>query len=87
MPSGRFKSRSFRRVRVKTPGGRTELTYRRRKPSKARCSCGAILAGVPQGIPSRVNKLSKTEKRPERPFGGELCPRCMRARIVERARG
>jgi large subunit ribosomal protein L34e len=81
MPEGRKRSRSFRRIYVKTPGGRTVIHYKRRKPGRAKCGCGAVLMGAPRGIPSVMRKLSKTEKRPERPFGGVLCSKCMRAKI------
>ena len=83
MPSGKHKSRSLRRVFVRTPGGRTVLHYRKRKDAAARCGrCGALLKGVPRDI----SKLSKTEKRPERPYGGVLCSKCMREVIKESAR-
>ena len=82
MVRGQKRSRTFRRIAVKTPGGRTTMHYRLRAPSKARCgSCGGFLAGVARGRAAKLNKLSKTERRPERPFGGVLCSSCMRIRI------
>jgi len=88
MPAGRFKSRTFRRVHVKTPGGETKLQYKKRKPSKAICgSCGKTLSGVPRERPYKMQRLSKTQKRPERPYGGVLCSSCSRKKIIEKARG
>ncbi|MBI4149699.1 50S ribosomal protein L34e [Candidatus Woesearchaeota archaeon] len=82
MPTGRFKSRSYRRVFKKLPGGRVTLHYERRKPQHAQCgSCGSVLSGVPRVLPYQMQKLAKTARRPERPFGGVLCSRCMRERI------
>ncbi len=79
MPRGMFKSRTFRRIKKKTPGGETKLVYAKRKPSVAHCGrCGAQLQGIPRGTPKDIAKLSKTEKRPERPFGGVLCAKCLR---------
>lgn len=81
---GKTKSRTFRRVFVKTPGGRTVLQYRRRKPSKAHCAnCGNVLSGVPRELPFKMRQMGKTKKRPERPYGGMLCSRCMRLKIKE----
>jgi large subunit ribosomal protein L34e len=79
MPRGMFKSKTFRRVSKKVPGGRTLLKFLRRNPSIAHCGrCGAILHGIPRGNAEDISKLSKTQKRPERPFGGVLCSKCLK---------
>ena len=73
-----LRSRSLRRIKVVTPGGRRVVHYERRRPGPARCArCGRPLNGVPRLRPSRLRKLSKTAKRPERPYGGVLCPSCL----------
>ena len=86
MVSGKHKSRSMRKVFVRTPGSRTTVHYKSRKPSKAVCVCGAPLKGVPNLIPSKMGKLSKSQKKPERPYGGNLCSRCMRIVLKEKTR-
>ena len=87
MPEPYKRSRSLRRLQVKTPGGRTALHYEERKPGKAKCgNCGILLKGVPRERPLKKHKLPKTKKRPERPYGGNLCSKCMRSLIVENAR-
>ena len=61
MVEGKRKSRTLRRVFVRTPGGRTVVHYRKRKPSKAKCGvCGAILKGVPRGRPYKMKNMPKT---------------------------
>lgn len=81
------RSRSLRRVFRRTPGSRTVLQFRKRKPSKARCSkCGKLLPGVPRERPYRMVRMPKTKKRPERPYGGTLCSACMRLKMVAEAR-
>ncbi len=73
-----LRSRSLRRVRKRTPSGASVLHFEKRKPSPARCArCGRPLNGVPRLRPNRLRKLSKTAKRPERIYGGVLCPRCL----------
>ncbi|MCE4627808.1 MAG: 50S ribosomal protein L34e [Desulfurococcales archaeon] len=73
-----LRSRSRRRVKVRTPGGRQVTHYEKRKPGPARCArCGRPLAGVPRLRPNRLRRMSKTAKRPERPYGGVLCPSCL----------
>ena len=72
-----LRSRSVRRIYRKTPGGRTVIHYDRLKRSKARCAvCGRELGGVPLGK-EELRKLPKSLKRPERMFGGVLCPSCL----------
>jgi large subunit ribosomal protein L34e len=87
MPAGSRKSRTFRRVFVKTPGNRTIVHYRKRKPKRATCAkCGQILAGVPNERPYKLQNMPKTSKRPERPYGGVLCSKCMRETMIAKAR-
>jgi len=87
MPSGKYKSGSLRKVTVKTPGGKHNTHYSRHKPTAATCPVtGEKLQGVPRGRPAQIRKLSKTQKRPERPYGGVLSSRAMRAVIRKQAR-
>ncbi len=87
MPSGKEKSRSKRRVFVKTPSGKVSLHYRKRKPSKPKCSeCGKVLSGMPHVRAYRLKKVNKSKKTPSRPFAGNLCPNCARKKIIEKAR-
>ena len=85
---GRLKSRqSLRQIFVKTPGGKTVVHYKRKKPSKAHCAeCGAVLSGVAREIPSKIKNISKTAKRPQRAYGGMLCSRCARKKIIMESR-
>lgn len=80
-----LRSRSMRRIRKRTPGGRLVTHFERRKPGPARCArCGRPLAGVPRDRPYKVRRLSKTAKRPERPYGGVLCGTCLAELIFEK---
>jgi large subunit ribosomal protein L34e len=87
MPSGKHKSRTLRKVFVKTPGGNNKIHFRKRKPARAKCAgCGTVLPAVPRELPAKMANLPKTAKRPERPFGGVLCSTCMRMMMKEKAR-
>jgi len=84
MQPAKTKSRTFRRVKVKTPGGKTVMHYRKRKGKKFQCSnCKKPLHGIPHLIHSKWKDLPKTKKRPQRPFGGVLCSSCSRKRIID----
>lgn len=81
MPRPSRRSRSLRRIHVRTTKG-SKLVYAKRKPSKAHCAvCKQVLHGVASERPYKMSKLSKTEKRPDRPYAGQLCSKCMRLRI------
>jgi len=87
MPAPRLRSRSLRRVFRKVPGGRVSIHYKKRKPKAAKCgNCGAILKGVPRELPYKMRSMAKTKKRPERPYGGVLCSKCMRQEIINKVR-
>jgi large subunit ribosomal protein L34e len=85
MPRPALRSRSLRRMRKRTPGGRLVLHYAKKEPGKHVCaSCRRPLHGVPRGRKTRISRIPKTKKRPERPYGGNLCSSCMRKAIKER---
>jgi len=87
MVSGKYKSRSLRRVYKKTPGSKTRVHYRKRKPGIAKCAiCGKPLHGIPRLLPSKFKNLAKTKKRPQRPYGGKLCSKCTKQIIMEKHR-
>ncbi len=87
MTKPRFKSKSWRQLQVKAPGGRLAIHYERKKPKFARCSnCGRVLYGIPRVRSIEIKRVAKTERRPERPYGGNLCSSCMRELFRARVR-
>ena len=87
MVRGRYKSRTFRRVYKKLPGGKTKLFHLKRKPSKHQCgNCGAVLKGVLRERPYIMRNTARTKKVPSRAFAGNLCSNCMRQTLKQRAR-
>lgn len=82
-----LRSRSFKRKKVKTPGGELRIHYRKEKPSPALCAnCRKPLHGVPRQRAIAFGSLSRSQKRPERPYGGNLCSACMREKIKSKIR-
>ncbi len=81
------RSTSFKGISRRTPGGKTSLLGKLKKPSASRCAlCGRLLAGVPRRRSSDLIRLSKTQKRPERAFGGVLCPADVAILVKEKTR-
>lgn len=85
MVEGKLKSRTKRRVYIKTPGGKNKILYKKRNMGKIKCgNCGGELHGIPRMIRSKFRSIPKSKKRVERLYGGNLCSRCMRKKIKEK---
>ncbi len=85
MVAPRLRSRSYSKKKVKTPGGKKTIHFTKKPNGYARCgTCGKLLLGVPR---KRLGKLKKSQRIPNRPYGGNLCSSCMRSLLKERARG
>lgn len=77
----------IKKIKIKTPGGRIVIREKKRRPKAALCArCKKPLSGVVRDIPSKIKKLSKTERRPSRIYGGYLCLDCTKELLRERAR-
>ncbi len=82
MPTPAQRTRSFRKDRVTTPGGKVKIHYSKKQPGIAKCgNCKKPLSGVPRKLPTELKKLKKTQKRPDRPYGGTLCSPCTKAKM------
>lgn len=80
-----LRSASIKKVRVRVPSG-VVMRFSRAKPNYMQCGgCGAKIVRKRLKL-SGVARLSKTQKRPERPLP-HLCPGCMREQIKMKVRG
>ncbi|MFH0971047.1 MAG: 50S ribosomal protein L34e [Candidatus Micrarchaeota archaeon] len=87
MVAPRRRSTSSKKRSIKTPGGKVHVIYKPKRHSKPICAiCATRLHGVPNRSISGMAKLSKTQKRPERIFGGVLCGNCIRHLVKEKIR-
>jgi len=87
MVEGKHKSRSLRRTHKKTPGGKTKKYYHARRPSVHKCAvCGVELKGIPRMMRTEAKNAPKSKKKVERPFGGFLCPGCLKAKLKKELR-
>lgn len=66
---------------------KTILREKRRKIKFAKCAiCKKPLHGTKRLEVNELKKLSKSEKRPERPYGGYLCSECAKELFKQKAR-
>jgi len=79
MPSPQLRTRSVKRVKVKLPGGATKTHYKRRKTSRSLCAfCKKPLSGSPRLTSAEMRKLNYAKRRVWRPYGGQICPECLK---------
>jgi large subunit ribosomal protein L34e len=83
MPLPRHRSNSVRKIKYKSPSGESRVRYRRRKKGNTH-SC-ALTGEKLTGVNSKQG-VSKSSRRPNRPFGGRLSPAATRKVIKLRAR-
>lgn len=87
MVQRRLRSRSKKKIKRRTPEGRVAVHYRKRRPGLPKCSrCGRQLPGLKAHRPGTLKGVSRSKKRVNRPYGGNLCSACMRSVIKLRAR-
>ncbi|MDH5389958.1 MAG: 50S ribosomal protein L34e [Candidatus Bathyarchaeota archaeon] len=87
MPRPALRTRSKKRRRVKSSGGRVETHYGKEKTEVSRCArCGRALSGLPRPDPSKLRKLPASQRRVERMYGGHLCHSCLRDLLKHEAR-
>jgi large subunit ribosomal protein L34e len=68
-----LRSHAQKRTQKRIPGGNTTIHYRRRRPKFAHCPItGLKLLGVPRLRPAKMARLSKSQRRPSRPYGGKI---------------
>ncbi len=79
--------RRMKKVKRRTPGGALRFIFKRKMHSKHKCAiCDSELAGTPRGKPIIIKRLKKVQRRPTRPFGGQLCSKCMRKVVAMKAK-
>ncbi|MBI4010309.1 MAG: 50S ribosomal protein L34e [Candidatus Aenigmarchaeota archaeon] len=77
----------MKKIKVRTPSGKLVIRSGRRKIGINRCAnCKAELHGMPRMHAAAAGKLSKTERRPTRIYGGYLCGNCTKDLFREKAR-
>lgn len=81
MPRPAYRSRSLRRVKTRTPGGRTVVHYEKRAKGPPRCP----ITGLPlNGMNRKIYRFGVSLRAPSRPYGGVLSHKAL-ARALRNA--
>ena len=82
-----LQSKSLRKNVQRLPGGRLKTKVSGKKRSRLRCAVtGKPLQGVPMVRSSAVNRVEKSKRAPNRPYGGVLNPSVTKAMFIKKAR-
>lgn len=83
MVSGRLKSRSLRRVQVKTLKGETRTHYRQKQRAIVKCAVTKKpLRGIPRKTQRKFKKLNLSQKRVSRAYGGYMSHSALKEKIL-----
>lgn len=64
-----------------------ETHFKQEKIRASCCArCGQVLSGVPRLSPSKLRKLSASQRKVERMYGGQLCHNCLRDLLKQAVR-
>ena len=87
MPRPNKRSRTLRRVFTRIPSGISKLVYKPRKPSRIKCAeCKTILHGISAMSKAELRNISNSQKKVARKYGGNLCHKCARKKIIQSVR-
>jgi large subunit ribosomal protein L34e len=87
MPRRSERTRSRKRVYKSFPGTGQGVHYKLEVGAVQRCRvCKRELAGVPRVSRFKASKLSRGKKSVLRPYGGQICPDCLKRGLRQAAR-
>ncbi len=79
--------RSGKRKLVKTPSGRFYFKKIPKQPKHHHCAtCHRVLLGMPKGTQVEIRRLSISQRKPSRPYGGQLCSPCLKRKLIRAVR-
>nr|UYR00234.1 ribosomal protein L34 [Plectrocnemia conspersa] len=78
-----YNSKSNRRRMVRTPGGKLVYQYLKKPKRVPKCGqCKDRLRGITPARPMERSRMSRRKKTVTRAYGGVLCHRCVKERIL-----
>lgn len=87
MPRRSERTRSRKRVYTSFPGTGQGVHYKLKVGDVQRCRvCKRPIAGIPRISRFKASKLTRSEKSVARPYGGQICPGCLKRGLGQAAR-
>lgn len=82
-----YNTKSNKVRNVRTPGSKLVVQYVGKRAQGPRssndsCECGQRLNGIPQLRPYHYKRLAKKDKSVSRPYGGVICGKCVKTRVI-----
>jgi large subunit ribosomal protein L34e len=78
MPRPAQRTRSRKRSPKRLPGGGAAIHYKKEKVKASHCArCNRVLSCVPRLSKFKMGKLTASQKRIQRMYGGHLCHVCL----------
>ncbi|XP_034250228.1 60S ribosomal protein L34-like [Thrips palmi] len=78
-----YNTKSNKRKAVRTPGGKLVYQYLKKKGKVPSCGqCKDSLRGITPARPMERSRMSRGLLTVKRPYGGVLCHKCVKERIV-----
>ncbi|MDP3916965.1 MAG: 50S ribosomal protein L34e [Nanoarchaeota archaeon] len=77
--AGSYKSLTRKIIKRTLPGGNSRIFTPKRQASR-------VLQGVPRARGISMQRIPKSQRRPNRPYGGMFNTRITRAMIIQKAR-
>ena len=84
MPRPAHRSRSVRRIKRKTPGGRTAVHYEKKAKGVPRCPVTGLAIG---GMDKKIYRFGVRVRAPSRPYGGVFSHKVLARGLRLAARG
>lgn len=77
--------RKAKKIKKRIPSGKSVIRRGKKRPAYTKCAeCGAQIHGMPRLKPSKLKKIPKSKRVPNRPYGGNLCSSCMRNELKKK---
>ncbi|KAL7346079.1 ribosomal protein L34 [Encephalitozoon intestinalis] len=78
-----YKTRSNRRIKIRTPSGKLVNRRMKKHSKKHRChECNTVLGSIARMRPAEFSRQKVSARRVNRAYGATICGRCVKEKIT-----